>query len=158
KILLHHLSVSPKLKNTLVDAVLMPRARLKEGLALAQVGAATASIDSSDGLAWSLHEISKASEVGFIITNLPVASETRKFAETHGLDPVELSLYGGEEYELVVTVKPELWKTARSAASLIKIGFVTKERKLFLKAKGIKTEIEPRGWEHFKTKVDLLSS
>ncbi len=158
KILLHHLSVSPKLKNTLVDAVLMPRARLKEGLALAQAGAATASIDSSDGLAWSLHEISKASEVGFVITNLPVASETRKFAETHGSDPVELSLYGGEEYELVVTVTPELWEIARSAASLIKIGFVTKERKLFLKAKGITTEIEPRGWEHFKTKADLLPS
>ncbi len=158
RILLHHLSVSPKLKNTLVDAVLMPRARLNEGLALAQVCAATASIDSSDGLAWSLHEISKASEVGFVITNLPVASETREFADIHGLDPVELCLYGGEEYELVVTVTPELWEIARSAASLIKIGLVTKEKKLFLKEKGIKTEIEPRGWEHFKTKADLLSS
>ena len=73
KILLQHLSVSPKLRKTLVDAVLSPRPRLKEGLALAQTGAITASIDSSDGLAWSLHEISKASNVGFLIDNLPVA-------------------------------------------------------------------------------------
>ncbi|MCW3977904.1 MAG: thiamine-phosphate kinase [Candidatus Bathyarchaeota archaeon] len=158
KILLQHLSVSPRLKNTLVDAVLMPRVRLKEGLALAQVGAVTASIDSSDGLAWSLHEISKASKVGFIINHLPVAYEARQFAETHGLDPVELCLYGGEEYELVVTVKPELWEKAKRAVSLIKIGLVTKERKLLLEEKGKKIPIEPRGWEHFKTNIGLLSS
>ena len=156
KILLQHLSESPKLKKTLVDAVLMPRARLKEGLALAQTGAVTASIDSSDGLAWSLHEISKASNIGFLIENLPVADETRKFAENHGLDPVELCIYGGEEYELVVTVKPELWEKAKKAASLIKIGLVTKERNLLLEEKGKRIHIEPRGWEHFKSNICLL--
>lgn len=151
KILLQHLSVSSKLRKTLVDAVLSPRARLKEGLALAQTGAITASIDSSDGLAWSLHEISKASNVGFLIDNLPVADEARKFAEKRGLDPVELCLYGGEEYELVVTVKPKLWEKAEKAASLIKIGLVTKERTLLVEEKGKRIPIEPRGWEHFKT-------
>lgn len=158
KILLQHLSASPKLKNTLVEAVLMPRARLKEGLALARTGSVTASIDSSDGLAWSLQEISKASKVGFIIDNLPVAYETRQFAEAHSLDPVDFCLYGGEEYELVVTVRPELWEKAKKAASLIKIGLVTKERKLLLEEKGKKISIEPRGWEHFKTNIAALSS
>lgn len=158
KILLQHLPASPKLKKTLVDAILMPRARLKEGLALAQTGSVTGSIDSSDGLAWSLHEISKASKVGFIINHLPIAYEARQFAETHGLDPVELCLYGGEEYELVVTVKPELWEKAKRAASLIKIGLVTKERKLLLEEKGEKIPIESRGWEHFKTNIAALSS
>ncbi len=74
----------------------------------------------------------------------------------HGLDPVELCLYGGEEYELVVTVTPELWETARSAASLIKIGLVTKERNLLLEDKGKRISIAPRGWEHFKTNICLL--
>jgi thiamine-monophosphate kinase len=151
KILLQHLSAASRLKKTLVDAVLMPRARLKEGLALAQTGAITASIDSSDGLAWSLHEISRASNVGFLIDNLPVAEEMREFAENYGLDPAELCLYGGEEYELVVTVKPKLWEKAREAASLIKIGLVTKEKALFFEEEGRKIPIEPRGWEHFKT-------
>ena len=156
KILLQHLSASPKLKKTLVDAVSMPHARLKEGLELAQIGVVTASIDSSDGLAWSLHEISKASKVGFLIHNLPVADDARKFAEKHGLDPVELCLYGGEEYELVVTVKPKLWEKAKKATSLIKIGLVTKERDLLLEENGKRMHIEAKGWEHFKTNMCLL--
>lgn len=151
KILLQCLSASSKLKKTLLDAVLMPRARLKEGLALTQTGAVTASIDSSDGLAWSLQEISKASNIGFLIDNLPVADEARKLAEKHGLDPVELCLYGGEEYELVVTVKPKLLEKAKRAVSLIKIGLVTKEKTLLLEEKGKRIPIESRGWEHFKT-------
>jgi len=156
KILLENLSAPPGIKEELVNAVFMPHARLKEGLALAQTQAATASIDSSDGLAWSLHEISKASNVGFAIDSLPIASEAEKFAQIHGLNPVELSLYGGEEYELLVTIKPKFWQDAKEAVekvggSLIKIGLTTKEKGLFLKRMGKKVPIEARGWEHFKT-------
>jgi thiamine-monophosphate kinase len=156
KILLEHLFAPPKLRKELVRAVYVPHARLKEGLALAQTQAATASIDSSDGLAWSLHELSVSSNVGFLIDNLPVASEAKQFAKIHSLDPAELSLYGGEEYELLVTIKLRLWEKAKKAiehvgASIIKIGVVTKEKKLLLKAEGKKVLIEARGWEHFKT-------
>jgi thiamine-monophosphate kinase len=156
KILLEGFSAPPKLRKELVNAVYVPHTRLKEGLALAQTQAVTASIDSSDGLAWSLYELSVASNVGFLIDNLPVASETKQFAKIHRLDPTELSLYGGEEYELLVTIKPRLWNKAKKAVehvegSLIKIGVVTKEKKLLLKAEGKKVSIEARGWEHFKT-------
>jgi thiamine-monophosphate kinase len=156
KILLEGFSAPPKLRKELVNAVYVPHARLKEGLTLVQTQAATASIDSSDGLAWSLYELSIASNVGFLIDNLPVASETKQFAKIHRLDPTELSLYGGEEYELLVTIKPRLWNKAKKAVehvegSLIKIGVVTKEKKLLLKAEGKKVSIEARGWEHFKT-------
>jgi len=156
KILLEDLSAPPDIKKYLTDAVFMPHARLKEGLALAQTGAVTASIDSSDGLAWSLHEISRASNVGFVLDNLPVDRRVEKFAKIDGLDPVELSLYGGEEYELLVTVKPRLWEEAKKAlgvigSSLIRIGIVTKGRDLLLKKNGKTIPIEARGWEHFKT-------
>jgi len=156
KILLENLSAPPDMKEELVNAIFMPYARLKEGLAIAQTQAATASIDSSDGLAWSLHEISRASNVGFVIDNLPTASEAEKFAQIHGLNSVELSLYGGEEYELLVTIKPKLWQDAKEAVenvggALIKIGLATKERGLFLKRMGKMVPIEARGWEHFKT-------
>ena len=156
KIMLESFSAPPKLRKELVNAVYVPHARLKEGLALAQTQAVTASIDSSDGLAWSLYELSVAGNVGFLIDNLPVASETKQFAKIHRLDPTELSLYGGEEYELLVTIKPRLWEKAKKAVehvegSLIKIGVVTEEKDLLLKVEGKKVLIEARGWEHFKT-------
>lgn len=156
KILLKGLTAPPEVRKELVNTVLMPQARLKEGLALAQTHAVTASIDSSDGLAWSLHEISRASNVGFVIDNLAVAREAEEFAKIHDFDPVELSLYGGEEYEIVVTLKPKLWEKAKKATeqvggSLTKIGQVTKEKTLLLRTKEKIIPIEARGWEHFRT-------
>ena len=157
KFLLEGLPTPAGIKQMLVDAVLMPHARLREGLALAKTRAVTASIDSSDGLAWSLHEISKASNIGFSIDNLPTAKEAEEFAKINNLSQTELSLYGGEEYELVITVTPKLWKKAQNAVlnvgtRLIKIGKVTKEKSLTLKIDRRALQIEPRGWEHFKMK------
>lgn len=151
RILLGQLSCPARLGKKLIDSVLMPRARLNEGLTLAQTGAITASIDSSDGLAWSLHELSKASDVGFLIDNLPIAEEVADLAKRCEVDPVELCLYGGEEYELVVTVKPALLERARKKVPLIRIGKVTAEKTLTLRMFKKRVPIEPRGWEHFKT-------
>ncbi len=153
RILLQGLPAPPKLRKTLTDSVSMPHARLKEGLSLAQTGAITASIDSSDGLAWSLHEISRASNVGFLIDTIPVADEAKQFARIHNLDPTELSLYGGEEYELVLAVRPTFWEKAAKKVSLVKIGRVTEKKSLVLKVGKRKLPIEPRGWEHFKTNL-----
>jgi thiamine-monophosphate kinase len=155
KILVEGLKVSAKIRRALVESVLMPKARLREGLALSQTKAVTAAIDSSDGLAWSLYEISKASKVGFLIDKLPIADEAEKFAEIHNIDPLELTLYGGEEYELVLTLKPKLWKKAEKAiedvdGKLLPIGKVTAEEQILLEIGGKKSIIEPRGWEHFK--------
>jgi len=156
KTLLENLKAPENIRKKLVNSVLTPEARLREGLALAETDAVTASIDSSDGLAWSLHEIARASDVGFHIDLLPISPEAQEFAEINKLDPVELCLYGGEEYELVVTVKPELWKTAEAAVrkvggKLVKIGEVTKEREVLLHTRKKRVKIEARGWEHFKT-------
>jgi len=156
KILLKCLKASRQNRKVLVDSVLTPHARLKEGLALSQVKAATAAIDSSDGLAWSLHEIAKASSVGFLINRLPTAEEAEAFAKINGLDPVELTLYGGEEYELVLTIKPGLWRKAEMAVKntggrLLRIGKVTAKKQVILEFEGRKSVIEPRGWEHFKS-------
>ena len=155
KILLENLTLPERIKEPLIKAVLMPKARLKEGLALANLKALTSSIDSSDGLAWSLHELSRASGVGFLIENVPVAPEVKVFAKKYGLDPIDLSLYGGEEYELVVTVKPDLWEKTnntlkRLGTPLIRIGKVIKERRVELKVNGERRTLEAKGWEHFK--------
>ena len=155
KILMEGLS-APEIRGELVDSVLMPKARVKEGVALSKSQAATASIDISDGLAWSLHEISRASNVGFYLDNLPIAPEVERFARIHGFDPVEQALYGGEEYELLVTIKSRLWPEAKKAVEavggrLIKLGLVTKKKQLLLKTDRKLVSIEASGWEHFKT-------
>ena len=68
----------------------------------------------------------------------------------------ELCLYGGEEYELVVTVKPEFWDEAERVVrevggSLTRIGVATEDRRVRLKIGERELPIEVRGWEHFKT-------
>jgi thiamine-monophosphate kinase len=156
KILLDGLKAPPKIRKILVESVLMPHARLKEGLALSKTKAVTAAIDSSDGLAWSLHEIARASNVGFLINKLPTAEEAEKFARIDKFDLLELTLYGGEEYELVLTIKPKLWRKAEKAVEevggkLLPIGKVTVERQVLLEIDGKRQAIEARGWEHFKS-------
>jgi thiamine-monophosphate kinase len=136
----------------------MPKARLREGLALGGSGAVSASVDSSDGLAWCLHELAKMSGVGFLVNSVPVADEVRRFAEFNGLDALELALYGGEEYELVVTIKPKLWADAEVAVEgvggrLLPIGKVTRDKRVLLDVDGKKRVIEARGWEHFKSRI-----
>lgn len=157
RILVNDLKAPKKIRKTLIDSVLMPTARLKEGLALVETGAVNASIDSSDGLAWSLHEIARSSRVGISIDLLPTAEQCSTFAVANKLDSAELTLYGGEEYELVLTVKPRMWKKAQEAVenvggSLFKIGKVTSEKSVVLATDGKRISIEARGYEHFKSR------
>jgi thiamine-monophosphate kinase len=156
KILVDDFEASEQLKNVLIESVLMPRARLREGVALSQTGAVNAAIDSSDGLAWSLHEIARASRVGIRINSLPIAEEAEEFARDNRLDPQELTLYGGEEYELVLSIKPRLWNKADKAVKnvgggLVKIGRVTTGRGVILETRGKPVRIELKGYEHFKS-------
>jgi len=155
KILLDGFYAPKELKEKLLKSIYEPKAKVNEGVALSRSRYVTASIDSSDGLAWSLHEISKASGVGFLIEDLHASPEAKAFARIHGLDLIDLCLYGGEEYELIVTVKPEKWFEAESliaglGSSLMRIGVVTEERSIRLSLNGELIPIEPRGWEHFK--------
>jgi len=156
KLLLENLVTPLIARKLFLDSVLRPNARLNEGLALSRSGAVSASIDSSDGLAWSLHEISRASGIGFEIDNLPVAPEVLEFAKRNRADPVELALYGGEEYELVLTIKQRSWEKASQVVrdigcSLIRIGRVMRKTDIILQWRGKTVPIEPRGWEHFKS-------
>lgn len=154
KALLRHRMRPDRLPRPLYRAVYTPRAELELGLRLAASGALTASIDSSDGLAWSLHELSRASGVGIDIDRIPVSKAAVEFAARYHYDPNDLALYGGEEYHLVVTVKRERYTTAQRAARgrLKPIGIVTRKpvRVHFRQAER-KFSIAMRGWEHFKS-------
>jgi thiamine-monophosphate kinase len=158
RLLLENYAASKELREVLLSSVCMPKARLCEGLALSASGAVSASTDSSDGLAWSLHELARASGVGFMVNSVPIADEVLRFAEFNRLDPLELALHGGEEYELVVTVKPKRWAGAETAVEaaggrLLPIGKVTRDRQVLLNVDGETRPVEARGWEHFKSKI-----
>src|SRR5712664_1100190 len=136
---------------SLIKAVRRPKARLAEGILLAKSRAATSSIDSSDGLAWSLHQIAQSSKVGINLHTISVAADVETFAKNHRLSVLELALYGGEEYELVVTIKPERFGDLKKRVpSLTRIGIVEKESfGVVAHLAGKRIRIKERGWEHF---------
>jgi thiamine-monophosphate kinase len=154
KVLLEELEPPEGLRETLVESVYSPDARVQEGIALSESGAVTSSIDSSDGLAVSLYDLSRSSGVGFRVEALPIPSEVEAYAEHHGLDPGELALYGGEEYELVFTVEESRLEDARKALAsvgceFLELGVATRETDIILLEEEADKPIEKRGWEHF---------
>ncbi len=155
QILMKNLQITNSWKKPLLDSVLLPRARLHEGLALAKEQLITSSIDSSDGLAISLHELKNNSGLGMALSTIPIAQEVMFFSKDYGMNPEELALFGGEEYELVLTVRPENWLRAddvlkRFSGRLIPIGKVIKEPRVILTTNHSIEDIPIRGWEHFK--------
>ena len=142
--------------------VYAPQARLREGIAIAESGAASASIDCSDGLAWSLHEIARRSGVAIKITALPTHPIVEKLPKREELDVRNLVLYGGDEYELVYAIKEDRWEDALKAVesvggSLVKIGCVESGEGVWLELEGSPpTPIEPIGWEHLTKRFKPL--
>src|SRR6267378_2928412 len=137
----------PRRFSKLVRCVLHPSARLETGLKLAHTGFVNSSIDSSDGLAWSLHEIARLSNVNVVVETIPVAPDVKMFAREQGLVPEELALFGGEEYELVLAIKRDGFANVRRRIpSLQKIGNVTTGSGNVIAPFGNRfRKIEPRG-------------
>jgi thiamine-monophosphate kinase len=136
----------------LVNAVLRPKARLSEGIILAKSSGVTSSIDSSDGLAWSLHQLAKASQKKIKIHTIPVAADVQTFANQHHLSAIELSLYGGEEYELVVTITPKKFSDLKKHVPSLKgIGVVEKGHgEVVAQLEGKRIRVKEKGYEHFR--------
>lgn len=94
---------------TLRSRHLSPAARVKEGRILSGSGAVTAMNDISDGLASEVTEICRASAVGCLLraADVPLEKAAEKLAGISGQEPLHWALYGGEDYELVFTVRPD---------------------------------------------------
>ena len=118
--------------------------RVAAGLALN--GAATAMMDSSDGLARSLHQLAAASDCGFAVDGaaLPVHPAVEAYADgpTHR---TEMARHVGEDFELVATVPAEEIDRVREASPtrITVVGEVVDE--------GVTVDGDPlpdRGFEH----------
>ena len=99
--------------------------RIADGLALA--GNATAMMDSSDGLARSLHQLAEASEVGFTVDRdaLPIHPAVDEVAEGPE-ERFELAVHFGEDFELVCAVPETALNRVRERCpgGLVRVGSV----------------------------------
>jgi thiamine-monophosphate kinase len=101
-------AVSEPTAEALCARQLDPTPRLRSGHALATAGA-RAMIDLSDGLAGDAGHLSRAGAVTLRIDAgaLPIAGGVAEVAVAAGLDPLQLAVSGGEDYELLAAVSPE---------------------------------------------------
>jgi thiamine-monophosphate kinase len=140
--------------NYLIKKHLMPEPRLALAKKIAVSGAATSMIDSSDGLSASVKFISESSGTGAVIDigKIPVSKQLREFGEFYPDKDIEkMVLHGGEEYELVFTVKKQcLGRILRSIPGLTQIGWVTRDRKIAYTRHGLPVKMHKSGYEHFR--------
>ena len=154
KILMEGSSADAKFAERAKESVLIPTPNLEVGLSLAPY--LTSAMDSSDGLARSLHTLAKESGVGFEVTTLPIGPGVDKFARTSGLNTERLVLEGGEEYVIIGTVKGSKLLSAAKAVrkaggELIEIGRATSRKgRVELRANGSNRLIRDEGWTHLR--------
>ena len=124
---------------------------MRLGVLLARNHAASACIDLSDGLADGVDRIAEASGVGIAIDTeaLPIDPAARAQFEAGGDDAVARALSGGDDYELLFTVRPRTGRRLRMVAqhggvAITRIGECTAERGVVVR-RGGRVKKEPEG-------------
>jgi len=152
KILMNGAKASPLFRKRAISSVLMPTPNLEAGISVAKY--LTSGMDSSDGLARSLHTLASASGVGFELEALTGADGVWDFATKNGLSYQELVTEGGEEYVVVGTLARKKFSAARKAVAraggrLAAIGRATgKSGVVLIDLKGRMVPIRDVGWIH----------
>jgi thiamine-monophosphate kinase len=136
----------------LIRTFLDPTPRLELGALLGRRKLASAMIDISDGLSVDLAHICQESGVGAEVeaSQIPISSALRRLSK----DPLALALHGGEDFELLFTVRPGKTAPVEALASkfrLTRIGRVTAGNKMFLVGTDKKKRpLRAGGFEHFR--------
>ncbi|HJO22583.1 MAG: thiamine-phosphate kinase [Myxococcota bacterium] len=118
--------------------------RLRAGLALTRVRGVGSCIDISDGLEADLGQVLDAAGLAADLepAGLPLPRGFRRACAALGLEPLALALGGGEDYELLFTLRPRgpsaAWLSQRLGVAVTEIGRVVVGRRQ-----------EQRGWRHF---------
>jgi thiamine-monophosphate kinase len=118
----------------------------------------TAMIDVSDGLALDLHRLCEASGVGCRVEeeSVPVDEAAKCIALSEGRDASSLAFEGGEDYELLFTMRRQheeiLDEAARHAGIVVApIGEITAREAgtVIMRRGGAREELPAAGWDHF---------
>lgn len=86
---------------------------------------------------------------------LPISDEARRWHERHGSDPIAAAFSGGDDYELLFTVRPSARGRLRAVQQnsrgvpMRRIGVVTREPRIVLRTPQGEREL-PEGFEHFR--------
>jgi thiamine-monophosphate kinase len=156
-----HTASGPKrLEEHSIDRLLLrqlrPDPRVGWGLLLGEQQLASAMIDISDGLSSDLNHLCKESNVGAVIeaAQIPIDQLVTEICGRRALDPLMLALHGGEDFELLFTIKPEnvgrLPKRVDGVA-ITCIGTIKEHSYGVQISEGARVwNLEPGGWEHFR--------
>src|SRR5271156_2045471 len=141
----------------LVQPHLYPKVRIELGSWLAQHRIATSAMDLSDGLSTDPPRLCTASQVGARIYASKVPAATTPPAAERILDklnPLQLALHGGDDYQLLFTIPPRQAKKlsqAPGASTLTAIGEITRNRELILVANDAREKpLKSHGWDPFR--------
>jgi len=145
----------------LIRRHLLPKARVREGVALSHSRSTGAAIDVSDGLFSELNHIARMSRVHLCVEweKLPVSLRLEKGCRPFGLDPRRMVLFGGEDYELLFTNAlplcdvEALFKKAGSRIPVHEIGHVEKGSGVKITDhEGRTLSLKDRTYQHFSTR------
>jgi thiamine-monophosphate kinase len=130
-----------------------PRADIVEWLQQQEI-VPTAMIDVSDGLSSELLHICKKSGVGCVIheEKIPVHDQSREMALEFNLDPTACALSGGEDYELLFTMKQEDYDKIVLTEKISVIGYITDaaDGASLQTRSGNKYALTAQGWNAFR--------
>ena len=146
KVYFENLEVGERTRKALYEKLLEPKARVREGVVLGRY--ANSAIDISDGMSKELHLIAEMSGVKILVDSekLPIQKEVFEVAELLGLDPIEIALASGEEFELIFTIPEE--HLDKLDFDFTVIGRVEKGEGVYLRRNGKIKKMPVLGWEH----------
>mgnify|MGYP005838594633 CR=1 FL=1 len=118
----------------------------------------TSMIDVSDGLASEIKHICKNSKLGCQIyeEKIPIDVTTVNMAEELKIDPTIAALSGGEDYELLFTIKQSDYDKIKKLEGICVIGHMTdiSEGENLISRSGTSIELKAQGWDAMKKSED----
>ena len=136
-----------------------PSPRVGLGLELARRHLASAAIDVSDGLGIDASRLAEASGVRIVLEadRLPVSPALAEFAGLRGLDPRELALAGGDDYELLFTVPAaraaEIPAADGEGTPVTRIGSIESGRGAVCRDREGDRDVSALGYDHLEARA-----
>ena len=141
-------------KDYIIQRQLKPIARTDMVYELQEAGVTpTAMIDVSDGLASEIFHLCKQSGVGMVIfeEKLPIDDTALETAQELNLDTTTCALHGGEDYELLFTMRPQDFDKIKHNPNITPIGYClpAEDGILLQTLNNNHIALTAQGWTHF---------